>query len=209
MFELTSPFNKVVVQWHDIMLHFIGVRDNTSGHELLFSFHKLAALFDVPNVYPLNSIDACIAAASKLGPDAEGYVVLDKDFNRIKVKSPLYVSLHSMRNNGVFSYEHAVEVVQINEIEEVLTYFPEFAEHLNNIKDKMSDLAVQLEQAWNSFSNYADSLVTRKDKALAIQKEFGPKLSGIGFALLDKKISDVQSWIRNSPASKLVQLLGL
>ena len=114
-----------------------------------------------------------------------------------------------MKNNGIFSYERAIEVVQTNELGEVLTYFPEFAEHLNNVKGKMDALAAQLEHAWNSFSSYSDSLITRKDKALAIQKEFGPKLSGIGFALLDKKTSDIQSWLRNSPASKIVQLLGL
>ena len=209
MFELTSPFNKVVVSWHDVNLHFIGVRDNISGHEQLFSSHKLAKLFDVPKVYQLHSLQECINAAAQLGPDAEGYVVLDKHFNRIKVKSVLYCSLHHMKNNGIFSYERAVEVVQTNELGEVLTYFPEFAEHLNGVKGKMDALAAQLEHAWNSFSSYSDSLVTRKDKALAIQKEFGPKLSGIGFALLDKKTSDIQSWLRNSPASKIVQLLGL
>lgn len=209
MFELTSPFNKVVVPWHDVNLHFIGVRDNVSGCEQLFSSHKLAKLFDVPRVYQLHSLQACIDAAAQLGPDAEGYVVLDKHFNRIKVKSVLYCSLHHMKNNGVFSYERAVEVVQTNELGEVLTYFPEFAEHLNGVKDKMSALAEQLDSAWNAFSSYTDTLVTRKDKALAIQKEFGPKLSGVGFALLDKKVTDVQSWIRNSPASKIVQFLGL
>lgn len=209
MFELTSPFNKVVVQWHDVALHFIGVRDNISGKEQLFSSHKLAKLFDVPKVYQLDSIDACVAAASELGPDAEGYVVLDKDFNRIKIKSPLYVAIHHMRNNGVLSYERAVEVIQTNELGEVLTYFPEFAEHLNDIKRRMDMLTEKLNSAWAAFASYSASLETRKDKALAIQKEFGPKLSGIGFALLDRKIADIQCWMQDVPAAKLILLLGL
>ena len=36
MFELTSPFNRVVVQWKDTELHFIGARDNVTLQEFFF-----------------------------------------------------------------------------------------------------------------------------------------------------------------------------
>lgn len=208
IFELTSPFNKVVVQWHETRLNFLGVRDNISFQETYFTDCCLNKYFNTPKVFPLTSLAECQKATEAMGPDQEGFVICDKNFNRIKVKSILYVSLSHMRNNGVLSYERGVDIVRNNELDEVLSYFPEFKEHLVEIKHKYEKLTVVLNDAYNEFLKYADALSTRKDFALAIQKEFG-KFSGCGFALLDKKVSSVEEWLAKSPTKNIVKMLGL
>ena len=60
MFELTSPYNKVVVSWHETKLNFLGVRDNSTLQETYFSDHALNKIFNVPKVFPLKSIDDCV-----------------------------------------------------------------------------------------------------------------------------------------------------
>lgn len=60
MFELTSPFNKIVVQWHETKLNFIGVRDNSTLEEQFFKDHALAKVFDVPKIFMLSTVDECI-----------------------------------------------------------------------------------------------------------------------------------------------------
>lgn len=205
MFELTSPFNKVVVQWHNTHLNFLGVRDNKTLQETYFSDHPLKEYFNVPKIFPLHSVEDCIKAAEALDRNNEGYVVCDKNFNRVKIKSPLYVQLHHMKGNGVFSYERGIEIVRRNELSEVLTYFPEFKEHLEKIKDDYNAFVKKLDDSWNVISKM--SFETRKDAAIAIQKEFG-KYAGIGFSLLDKKVSSPEEWAMNVPANNLVKSLG-
>ena len=207
MFELTSPYNKVVVTWHKTELHFIGCRDNELGQEIFFGDHELSKIFDIPKIFPLRSVDECVKAASELDVNAEGYVVVDKDFNRVKIKSPTYVALHHMRNNGVLSYERGIEIVRGNELGEVLTYFPEFKPHLEKIKNAYDSLIASLNESWLAY-NQLDPFVieTRKDKAIWIQKNF--KVPAVGFMLIDDKVESVADWAEQVPAKNLVKILG-
>ena len=206
MFELTSPFNKVVVQWRETRLSFLGVRNNETLQETYFSDHELKCIFNTPKVFPLRSIDDCVKAANELDCNNEGFVVCDKNFNRVKVKSPTYVALHHMRNNGVLSYERGIEIVRGNELEEVVTYFPEFKEHLEKIKEKYDFLVSRLEASWDAFSTSVTALAPRKEAAIWITKNFD--IPGVGFALLDGKVKSVKEWIEKCPAKNLVKWLG-
>ena len=207
MFELTSPYNKVVVTWHKTELHFIGCRDNESGQELFFGDHKLSKIFDIPKIFPLRSVDECVKAASELDVNAEGYVVVDKNFNRVKIKSPTYVALHHMRNNGVLSYERGIEIVRGNELGEVLTYFPEFKPHLEKIKNAYDSLIASLNESWLAYNQLDPFIIeTRKDKAIWIQKYF--KVPAVGFMLIDDKVESVADWAKQVPAKNLVKILG-
>ena len=206
MFELTSPFNKVVVQWRETRLSFLGVRNNETLQETYFSDHELKCIFNTPKVFPLRSIDDCVKAANELDCNNEGFVVCDKNFNRVKVKSPTYVALHHMRNNGVLSYERGIEIVRGNELEEVVTYFPEFKDHLEKIKEKYDFLVSRLEASWDGFSTLVTALAPRKEAAIWITKNFD--IPGVGFALLDGKVKSVKEWIEKCPAKNLVKWLG-
>ena len=206
MFELTSPFNKVVVQWRETRLSFLGVRNNETLQETYFSDHELKCIFNTPKVFPLRSVDDCVKAANELDCHNEGFVVCDKDFNRVKIKSPTYVALHHMRNNGVLSYERGIEIVRGNELEEVVTYFPEFKDHLEQIKEKYDFLVSRLEASWDGFSTSVTALAPRKEAAIWITKNFD--IPGVGFALLDGKVKSVKEWIEKCPAKNLVKWLG-
>ena len=206
MFELTSPFNKVVVQWRETRLNFLGVRNNETLQETYFSDHELRCIFNTPKVFPLGSIDDCVKAANELDCNNEGFVVCDKNFNRVKIKSPTYVALHHMRNNGVLSYERGIEIVRGNELEEVLTYFPEFKDHLEQIKEKYDFLVSRLEASWDGFNTLVTALAPRKEAAIWITKNFD--IPGVGFALLDGKVKSAKEWIEKCPAKNLVKWLG-
>lgn len=209
MFELTSPYNKVVVSWPEPKLWFIGCRDNKTLKEIRYSDHPLSKVFDTPETFPLTNLNEVKAAAEKLDCNHEGFVVCDGNFDRLKVKSELYVRLHHMCNNHVLSFERGIELVRENELDEVLTYFPEFKEHLEKIRDDIAGLVERLNAAWLKFKCVRHMFSTRKELAMVITNGdcFG-KLSGIGFALLDGKISSVEEWVKNVSAKKLVQILG-
>jgi hypothetical protein len=219
MFELTSPFNRVVVQWHETKLTFLGCRNNITFQEESYIGHPLSKVFDTPRVFPLHSLDECIAAAKELGKDEEGYVVCDKDFNRVKVKSPLYVSLHTLAGNYVLSYERALDIVRSNEVDEVLSYFPEFKDSLMAVKARLDEHIASLKKseeemkAWMCMNGYEwkpwlvqNGGKCRKLAADMVFRTFNHP--GDGFMLLDGKFKDAEALVRAMPASKLVKQLG-
>ena len=156
MFELTSPWNQVVVQWSETKAWLIGIRNNKTLEEMRFSDSVLAETFDTPRIYPIRSIDECVDAAKVLPEDEEGYVVCDSGFRRIKVKSPRYVQLHYMAGNQTWSAGRVLEILRANEVSEYIAYFPKFkaafdvvkakydayVDELNEVKEAIDDLMV-------------------------------------------------------------------
>ena len=207
MFELCSPWTRVVVPHKENKLYFLGKRDNETFAETYFTDDPVfSKLFDIPKIYSLKSIDECVAATKEMPWDEEGYVVCDGKFNRVKVKSPSYVAAHHLKGNGVMSYARALELVRANEIEEICEYFEEFRPALEECKSRFWKLVADTENAWNEYLKIDASLSTRKDKALWITKNF--KMPGIAFGLLDKKIESVKSFFMEVPTNKLLKYLG-
>ena len=115
IFELVSPKNQIVIKYDKTQLYLLGIRDNITGLERKKENFKLMN-FPVPKEYVLHSLDACISAAQELNksdyPDLEGFVVVDENWHRIKVKSPQYLIYHHVINNGMITKERAWDILQ-------------------------------------------------------------------------------------------------
>ena len=207
IFELIGPYNKIVVRYDAMDIVLLGIRDNETLEEEYFRKNRLAEVFRTPKSFPLQDIDDCFKAVNELGDNAEGFVVVDKDFNRIKIKSDRYLELHRLHGNGIMSTARAIEIVRANEIDEVIAYFPQFEDGLNKVKTDMNIFCNKLSMHIERLSNVKDMFKTRKDAAVWIKKEFG-SLSGLGFAYLDGKIMRAQDWIMNIPVASLMKWLG-
>lgn len=214
MFELTSKWNRIVVQWDEPRLHFLGCRDNRTFAETRFEDHPLAKVFHTPAVYPLRSADECLAAAKDLPVSEEGYVVRDARFRRVKIKSPLYVSVHHMRgDDGTMSYRRALSVVRANETAEVLAYFPEYGEAFARIEDGVASLAGEAERLHSDLMT--KGYATRKEQAAWINSNC--RVPGVAFAMLDGRIgAGADAKFRTAseafyamPDDRLLRLLGL
>lgn len=205
MFELTSPYNKIVVPQTETRLNFLGCRNNETIEEIYFTDHPLTKVFRTPKVFPLSSLDDCIAAAKELTLDHEGYVVCDAAFNRVKVKSPLYVSAHYMRSDdGSLSHRRAAELIRENQTDEFLTYFPEFNEDFSKMRTTLDVYAAGIDSAFATLA--ALGLQTRKEQAswiLANAKD----MSGCLFKMLDGKIASGRDWVYALTADKMADIL--
>ena len=207
MFELVSPFNRVVVPYKDTKAYFIGIRDNNTLKEEFFANHELSKIFDCPKIFNLKTLDECIAATKELPWNEEGYVAMDSEFNRVKIKSPSYVSVHHLKGEGgTISYRRAIEIVRSNEIEEICSYFEEFRKSLDDCKDRFWKLVKETEDEWDDFTKISESFPSRKEKAMYIQKNF--KIPGIAFGMMDGKISSVKDFFMNVPTDKILKYLG-
>ena len=205
MFELTSPYNKIVVPQTETRLNFLGCRNNETLEEIYFTDHPLAGVFRTPKVFPLGSLDDCIAAAKELTLDHEGYVVCDAAFNRVKVKSPLYVSAHYMRSDdGSLSHRRAAELIKENQTDEFLTYFPGFKADFDKMRAALDAYAAGIDSAFAALT--ALGLQTRKEQAAWILAN-AKDMSGCLFKMLDGKIASGRNWVYALTADKMADIL--
>lgn len=203
MFELTSPYNRVVVRWNDTRLNFLGARDNKTLKEIHFSENILKDYFNVPKVFKIGNIGDCIKAAEKLDENNEGFVVCDKDFSRIKVKSSLYVRLHQMAGNGSLTAARAIDIVQRGEVSEVISYFPEFRDSLLLAKSSYENFCDGLSRKWEELKSMNFS--SRKDSAKWILANFS--VPHFAFAMLDGKAKDSREWLKTFPSWKIAEMV--
>jgi len=200
MFELISPFNRVVVPYVDIEIRHIGTRNNNTLQELDIDIGIMK-----PKSYGFTSLEECIHMASALPFSEEGYVVVDKNWNRNKVKSPAYVAAHHLRNNGVVTKARVVEIFRNNENEEFLNYYPEYTDIFKNV-----------ENAINTFFENMNSCITcaEQEKKFDNRKSFAEfaknsKCPPLLFNWLDGKIKTAQEWLWSQTNDKIVRWIGV
>ena len=135
IFELVSPYNQVVVQYSEPDIYFIGARHIVStideisiNTEVDLSNNIFLRDIKQPKSYSLSTLEDCIEAAKALNTDGkvenEGFVVVDANWNRVKIKSPDYVAMHHLVNG--LSREDLLHIIRIGEVKEVLNYFPKY-----------------------------------------------------------------------------------
>jgi hypothetical protein len=206
MFELVSLANRIVVKYEEPKLIFHGARMLETGREKHLEWLEIAAcgFFDshrwnwpVIKSFPIKSLAEALSAAEHLnGALQEGFVVVDKDFNRVKIKSPQYVQLHHLKGNNQFSTRRAIELCQTGEIEECLLHFPEVETKVRPIQRFLEEVS---RKAYEYFINHRH--LTRKDYALGLK---GVPYSGICFSLMTRYTEDPKSTLLPDQTYKLV-----
>lgn len=97
IFELVSPQTQIVVPYETTTLYHIGTRSNLTGEETDTDIG-----IRKPKLYPIRSLGECVEMAVRLNQTesdeimAEGFVVVDDNWNRVKVKSPDYIAKHHL-----------------------------------------------------------------------------------------------------------------
>lgn len=128
MFELVSPYNKVVIDYDTIHLYHIGTRNNFDGVEVETDIN-----IEKPRRYRIFTFEDCLEAVNEMNlttVEQEGFVVVDGNYNRIKVKSPKYFLFHRMANNGALTSKRIIEIIKNGAMEDMIKQYPAFAEEI-------------------------------------------------------------------------------
>ncbi|CBN54848.1 MULTISPECIES: T4 RnlA family RNA ligase [Kamptonema] len=201
IFELMTPYNRIVVQQKDNQIILHGVRNIQTLLESDPSIWTEKYGWELVASYPLTSWTEVIKAAEHLDPmNSEGYIICDGNFNRVKVKSPQYVAISHLREG--FSTRRMIEIILTNEGEEFLSYFPEWTELYEKVKNRYLSLIQEVEEVYRQYQH----IENQKDFALAIKHL---PYSGILFSLRSGKIASVKESLRNATIQKAEELLGL
>lgn len=209
-FELVSPETKIVVPYEKTSIYLIGVRDLSTLEEIdpTETYIAKQGIVDLPNTYALNSLKACLNAVEHMGYDEEGFVVVDKHWHRVKIKSPAYVIAHHMSNNSVVSKEKILEVIERGETSEFLGYFPEYQEHFDKVAKAREDFMSWLRYGVEIAEGLKHDMVDRKTCAERFNEKF-KDISTFLFKFLDTDLLDLfieYQWNRLSPEKKIQYL---
>ena len=189
IFELVSPLTRVVIKYDETSLYHLGTRNNLTGEE-----SETDIGIKKPASFSLCSAVDCINAAVALNRNeeghqaeeitAEGFVVVDKNWHRIKIKSPEYMVNHHLSSVKTVTKSDCLHLL-LNGSGDIETYCKNCADlvpvfkyydyklsELMLLSDKMAVIARQL---------YEEYSRERRAVATVIHKH---RLSFIGFKAL-------------------------
>ena len=212
IFELVSPETQVVIKYPVSLLYHIGTRSNLTGEE-----------FDIdigikkPASYPLNKLEDCIKAACILNRQSkgdatsdeitgEGFVAVDKNWNRVKIKSPEYILKHRFHQVQNVPKYNCIEKL-LNEdgsVSEICESNPHLVPLFKYYEYRLAELKYQASQmatlARNLYEEYGRD---RKALASVISKH---KLSIVGFRAITCTDRG-EDLLTDLPIDKLVKMI--
>ena len=148
MFELVSPYTQIVVKYSEVNIYHLGTRNNETQKEI-----DIDIGVKKPASYPLHSLDAVLKAAEALNHndgneiDKEGFVVVDKYWHRVKIKSPLYLQSFYLKGNKL-TFKRCLDIYIANEMDEYLSYFPEQREAFDTLQKTITAVEELMIRGW-------------------------------------------------------------
>ena len=176
MFELVSPYTKIIVPYNEVKLYLLAIRNNITLEEFQRESLPLIAylLFDgkitTPKTFICNNIKEVQDAVDNLTEDSEnfeGFVLCDKHFNRIKLKSATYANLFFIKGDGIFTDKKILKLILDEQDDDILGHFPEYTEEFNLIRRGLSNLIQNMKNSINKVEKWKK--LNKKDFAANIK----------------------------------------
>lgn len=195
IFELTTNDNQVVIKYGTNEMYHIGTRNNKTGEELLpedtLTVEMLGYQIPRPFIYNLSSLEECVYfVENELNVKEEGristctdegFVVVDANWNRIKVKSPIYRILHNIVTNGESSKKFLIELLHkdLIDVESISREFNDKAHWIKYYSYKYTEVVKEI-TAFVSITRKIYEL-TNGDRKFVAKKICNHKYSPIAF----------------------------
>lgn len=160
VFELCSPYNKVVRHYPDPQVFLLTVvdvdydhwRELTLGevdylHAQYLGFVQRPQLFTFEN---LSDIQEYLVDRGEADPTWEGVVLRDVDNLRFKIKTPEYLALHRLGSDKdcLYAPKNLVRFILTGEDDELLVYFPEVKDTYEKYKQQVWDAYQSMDNLW-------------------------------------------------------------
>ena len=202
MFELVSPETRVVIPYQHTMLYMLGCRDMNTMQEC--DAHDTELMFrcniSYPKTFSLETLEECLAYVKRMTKDEEGFVVCDKNYNRVKIKSPEYLMAAHLRNNGAITTKRIINMMKDNMIDDFIAYCPTYADKVNNVIELIANLRYQLEYMWAHVAHIED----RKEFAEAAKRFERSDWLFDKYKNPDLRVSD---WIMSCTTAKILRMI--
>ena len=207
IFELVSPDTKIVIDYGYTKLFHLGTRNNKNGEEYIVDIG-----IEKPREYALTSFDEAIKAASelnKIGQDVahEGFVVVDNDWHRVKIKTQEYLNVHHAINGHVMTKRRMLEYILDggDALDIIKADVPEYKHIIMYYEFRLEELKFEMVQ----FIRYAKSLYEEysHERKAVVKVVQGHPFMAIAMRNLDREEIDPEKDFASITTTKLLELI--
>ena len=181
-FELTTPYNRIVVDYKDNRITLIAARSviygmaAIVGGETWESFGELnidnVPTYGVPHVqaHTFTCVNDLLDWVSTQNPlEHEGVVIRDFKFNRLKVKNAAYVAFNKARDILGTSARNCLELVLAGKEDDVIPALPpEIVDRIRDIKSGVACMIKEYDTSYKTFRCAADTINPGNKKEFAL-----------------------------------------
>lgn len=121
IFELTSPYNRIVLPYQKTQLTLLQLRDETTGEYLDIYSHPIVKKYNIPLVALADStsLDSLIEQKSTK-ENIEGWIITFNDGQKIKLKTEWYCKKHGLLTEKLSLENSIMEMILDNTIDDAL-----------------------------------------------------------------------------------------
>ena len=156
MFELTAALNVQVIRYDEDAIWHIGTRNNITLEEL-----NVDIGIQKPEEHSFTTLEEVVDVASKLKDEKEGFVVVDANWHRVKIKSPYYVAKSHYFNDSI-AMSKLIEIFLSGDYDEFITYFPKYAIIIKEMEAYVNDRCEEIRSGLRSVKSQLYSKETIK-----------------------------------------------
>ena len=198
-FELTSYFNRVVVNYNETKATLIAARNRQTLEEIDSSWIYIRGIPRV-RAYTYTSMNDIIKMAADLDPSRqEGFVCMDSKFNRVKIKSPAYITYNKLHDSLKFSERNILELILLNKDDDVRSFLPnEIVKRLDSIKANLIKTIAYYDNTYSEIKAKADNICPNDRKTFALIANSYDIWKGPIFNIYSGKSHDMKSYIANN-----------
>lgn len=218
MFELTSPWNRVITPYDETHLTLLSVRDNIGGEEQDRKHLELIASklkVKLPVYYEIDNWMQVSDFVNNFPTLQEGVVLVweskrQEGHYRLKCKNLNYLAVHNLRPNGLVMPHRILTLIYNNGHEEYLSYFKEDKKYFDFVLEEYEKFLEEIKFWYDSIKD----IENQKEFALTMQeKVLNKKLYGFLFSLRNgKTLSEcIDAYVQkyNGDCKKMAELMSL
>ena len=204
MFEMVGPMNRVVISYEKEKLYALGMRNMKTFEEKEYSgpLDEWCNIY-LPKQFALSTLEDALKAAAAMSKDEEGFVVCDKYFNRVKIKSPEYLMAARLANNGVITRKRMLEIILEERIDDLLAYCPQYLDFYEEVLKDFEQLHKEIHKELFSVASLMD-FVSKKDFAFFVKNK---KYKDFLFKKYNNNELTISDYLKNQSVSMLLRMM--
>jgi T4 RnlA family RNA ligase len=153
LFEYVSPSNRVVLEYKDTSLRFIGWRDNERNLEYISASEMKG--FD-EKIKCVNTLDNSsledYMRLAKIEENIEGWVIVFEDGQMIKIKTQWYYDRHGLCTENIYRQDFLIEKYLHEQLDDIVSMFnrtdnKEIFSAIDDVKSAVDNYLVYIDTA--------------------------------------------------------------
>lgn len=210
MFELTTPRNRIVVEYKGYGITLLAARKTATGKELLPAFVQAQVKVPAASRFRFGSLEEMVDFVSDRDPTKhEGIVACDHMFRRVKIKNAGYLALNKVRDSVMNSPRGLVELILLDKLDDALPLFDgnivkraealreSFRALIGTYRDEYDACMVVADTDAPLFNEGSPSLQREHRKAFALAAQAGKHWMAPMMDQYQGRTSGLVDWIHN------------